>query len=149
VGRFTAQSAQGKTGRANWLFRRLPYPLPTYLACTREWLGYRKVSPLEFQIPSKNWTNKPPHKERYNDDDDESTAQRFQLTMTIADSNAVTTINNTTYQKSVMIGRDELETLWRSRLREVFFSIEVQVPINGVKRNCLLLQPKRLVSCTL
>jgi hypothetical protein len=53
----------------------------------------------------------PPHKERYDDDDDESTAQCFQLLMTISDSNAVTTINNATYQKSVMIGRDyELET---------------------------------------
>ncbi len=75
--------------------------------------GQRKVSPLEFQIPLKNWANKPPDEERY--------TQRFQLTLTISDSNdAVTTINNATYS---------------TRMWEVFFSIEVQVPIDGVKRN--------------
>jgi hypothetical protein len=60
--------------------------------------GQRKVSPLESWSPSKNWANKPPDKERYDDDDDhESTAQSFQLILTISDSNAVTTINNATY----------------------------------------------------
>jgi hypothetical protein len=98
----------------------------------------------------KNWANKPPHKERYDDDDvNESTSQHCQLMMTISDSNGVTTINDATYQKSVMILRDELETLWRSCLREVFFSIEVQVPIDSIKRSCSLLQPKHLISCTL
>jgi hypothetical protein len=66
--------------------------------------------------------------------------------MTVSDSNAVTTINNATYSKAVTMGRDEQETLWRSCLREVFFSIEVQVPVDGVKRNCSLLQPKHLIS---
>jgi hypothetical protein len=62
----------------------------------------------------------PPHEERYDVDGDKSTAQRFQLTMTISDSNAVTTINNATYRKAVTIGRDEEEiTLCRSRMREV------------------------------
>ncbi len=61
--------------------------------------------------------------------------------MTVSDSNAVTTINNAIYRKAVMMGRDEQETPWRSCLREVFFSIEVQVLINGVKRNCSLLHP--------
>jgi hypothetical protein len=61
------------------------------------------------------------------------------LTMTVSDSNTVTTINNTIYWKAVTMGRDEQETLWRSGLREVFFSIEVQVLVDGVKRNCLLL----------
>ncbi len=41
--------------------------------------------------------------------------------------------------EAVTIRRDKQEiTLWRRRLQEVFFSIEVQVPIDGVKRNCLL-----------
>ncbi len=59
------------------------------------------------------------------------------ITMTVSDSNAVTTFNNATYWKAVTMGRDEQETLWRSCLQEVFFSIEVQVPVDGVKRNCV------------
>jgi hypothetical protein len=94
-------------------------------------------------------SNKPPHEERYNDDDDKSTGQRNasnSLRITVSDSNAVTTINDAIYWKAVMMGRDKQETLWRSCLQEVFFSIEVQVRVDGVKRNCSLLQPKHLIS---
>jgi hypothetical protein len=90
------------------------------------------------------------HSVAYDDDDDKFTTQQFQYTMAISDSTTVTIINNATYQKSGMIaGRDELETLRRRRLWGVFFSIEVQVPIDGVKRNCSLLEPKHLISPTL
>jgi hypothetical protein len=82
---------------------------------------------------------KPPHEQRYDDHyDDESTAQYFQLTMTMSDSNAVTTIRSTTYWKAVTIGRDEQDiTLQRSCLQEVLFSIEVQDPIDGIKSKLL------------
>jgi hypothetical protein len=65
--------------------------------------------------------NKPSHDQRYENYDDESTAQRFQLMMIISDSHTVTTINNATYWKAMMIGRDEQEiTLWRSQGGLVF-----------------------------
>jgi hypothetical protein len=68
-------------------------PLPTYAPCTREWRAAQsqKVSALEFQIPLKNWANKPPHKESYDDDDHKSTTKCFQLSVTISDSNTFTT----------------------------------------------------------
>jgi hypothetical protein len=72
--------------------------------------------------------------------------------MNMSASNAVTTINNATYRKAVTIGRDEQEIIqWRSCLREVLFSIEVQDPINGVKSKLLAAsaEAKRLISRTL
>jgi hypothetical protein len=41
-----------------------------------------QIRPLEFQIPSENWGNKPSHKERYDHDNDEFTSQCLQLVMT-------------------------------------------------------------------
>jgi hypothetical protein len=90
---------QHRMGRANSFFSSLRCLLPTYPQCTREWL----VSPnqsLGISDSFKKLANKPPRKERYDDDNDKSTTQCFQLMMTISYSNAVTTINNATYQEA-------------------------------------------------
>jgi hypothetical protein len=88
-----------------------------------------QVSPLGFQIPSKNWANKPPDEQRYDDDEDDKST--VQLTMTISDSNAVTTINN---EQEIT-----LRMLW---LREFLFSIEMQDLINGFKSKLLAASAK-------
>ncbi len=62
------------------------------------------------------------------------------------DFNAVTKVNNAIHWKDGAMGTDKQEITWRSCMREDFFSIGVQVPVNGVKRNCSLLQPKLLIS---
>jgi hypothetical protein len=74
-------------------------------------VGMSKSVLLNFRF-LKKIGHKPPHKkERHDDHDNESTAQCFQLMMTIPDFNVVTKINNTTYWKAVMTGIDKQEIL--------------------------------------